>query len=268
MKALEKDRARRYDSPNALAADIQRYLDDEPVLASPPSVMYRAQKFVRRHRIAVLGAATVGVMLIVLAVSMTVQAIRIAHERDRANREAVAAKSVSDFLTGLFKVSDPSQARGNTITAREILDKGSKQIETSLSGQPEVQARLMATIGNVYQSLGLYPEAQPLLEKALATRQKVLGPHNPETLGSMDDLAGTLRSEGRSPTRKSFCGKHWECSAWCSARKTPPRSPLWWTWATRWWKRVTSRRPKLFVAKRWPSSSASLARTIPILCGP
>ncbi len=197
MKALEKDRARRYDSPNALAADIQRYLDDEPVLASPPSVMYRTQKFVRRHRIAVLGAATVGVMLIVLAVSMTVQAIRIAHERDRANREAAAAKSVSDFLIGLFNVSDPREARGNTITAREILDKGSKQIETSLGAQPEVQARLMTTIGTVYQQLGLYGPAQTLFEKALDTRKRVLGPKNPDTLTSMDDLASTLRREGQ-----------------------------------------------------------------------
>ncbi len=197
MRALEKDRARRYDSPNALAADIQRYLHDEPVLASPPSVVYRAQKFVRRHKIAVAGAATVGLMLILLAVSMTVQAIRIAHERDRANREAMAAKSVSDFLTGLFKVSDPTEARGNTITAREILDKGSKDIETSLKGQPEVQARLMETIGNVYYSLGLYPQAQPLLEKALDTRKHVLGPENPDTLLSMADLATTLRREGQ-----------------------------------------------------------------------
>lgn len=197
MRALEKDRARRYDSPNALAADIQRYLHDEPVLASPPSVMYRTHKFVRRHQIAVLGAVTVGVMLIVLAVSMTVQAIRIGHERDRANREAAAAESVSKFLTGLFKVSDPSEARGNTITAREILDKGSKQIETSLGAQPEVQARLMTTIGTVYESLGLYPQAQPLFEKALDTRKRVLGPKNPDTLLSVADLAVTLRREGQ-----------------------------------------------------------------------
>jgi non-specific serine/threonine protein kinase/serine/threonine-protein kinase len=197
MKALEKDRARRYDSPIALAADIQRYLHDEPVLASPPSAMYRAQKFVRRHRIGVLAAAAVGVMLIVLAVSMTVQTIHIARERDRANREAAAATSALDFMTGLFKVSDPSEARGNSITAREILDKGSKQIESSLGAQPELQTRLMSAMGTSYQSLGLYGAAQSLFQKSLDTRTRVLGPTNPDTLLSQVDLAAALRRQGQ-----------------------------------------------------------------------
>lgn len=197
MKAIEKDRARRYDSPIALAADIQRYLDDEPVLASPPSATYRAQKFVRRHRVAVIGAAAVAVMLVVLAVSMTIQAIRISRERDRANREAAAATGALDFLTGLFKVSDPSEARGNSITAREILDKGSQQIESSLGAQPEVQSRLMMTIGSVYQSLGLYGPAQALFQQALDTRTRVLGPQNPDTLLTEVSLAATLRRQGK-----------------------------------------------------------------------
>jgi eukaryotic-like serine/threonine-protein kinase len=197
MKALEKDRARRYDSPTALAADIKRHLTDEPVLASPPSASYRAGKFIKRHKVGVLAASTVFLMLIALAVSMTVQALRIARERDRANREAEAAKNVSDFLIGLFNVSDPSQARGNTITAREILDQGANQIETQLTGQPVVQARLLATIGNVYVTLGLYPQAQKLLEKSLELRRHVLGPQHRDTLGTMKELGHTLRLEGR-----------------------------------------------------------------------
>jgi eukaryotic-like serine/threonine-protein kinase len=197
MKALEKDRARRYDSPTALAADITRYLTDEPVLASPPSFSYRTGKFIKRHRVGVLAAATVFLMLIALAVSMTVQAVRIARERDRANREAVAAKNVSDFLIGLFNVSDPSEARGNTITAREILDQGANQIETKLTNQPEVQARLLATIGNVYETLGLYPQAQKLLEKSVELRRRELGPKHPDLLSSVNDLARVLREDGR-----------------------------------------------------------------------
>jgi eukaryotic-like serine/threonine-protein kinase len=197
MKALEKDRERRYDSPTSLAADITRYLTDEPVLATPPSFSYRAGKFVKRHRAAVLAAATVFFMLIALAVSMTVQAVRIARERDRANREAAAAKNVSDFLIGLFKVSDPSQARGNTITAREILDQGANQIETKLTGQPVVQAQLLVTIGTVYETLGLYPQAQKLQEKSLELRRRVLGPQHPDTLGAMNELGHTLRVEGQ-----------------------------------------------------------------------
>ncbi len=109
MKALEKDRARRYDSPTSLAADITRYLTDEPVLASPPSVSYRTSKFIKRHRVGVLAATVVFVMLIALAVSMTVQAYRIARERDRANREAAEAKNVSDFLDSSLQCFRPQR---------------------------------------------------------------------------------------------------------------------------------------------------------------
>lgn len=197
MKALEKDRARRYDSCSALAADIRRYLENRPVLATPPSFGYRASKFVRRNRTAVLAAGAVILMLVALAVTMTVQAIRISQERDRANREAAAAKSVSDFLTGLFKVSDPSEARGNTITARQILDKGVHEIDTDLAAQPEVRARLMATMGEVYWSLGLYRDAEPLLEKAVATRASLLGPDHPDALAALYMTAKNLNDEGQ-----------------------------------------------------------------------
>jgi len=197
MTALEKDRARRYDSCSALAADIRRYLENLPVLATPPSFTYRAGKLVRRNRTAVLAASSVVLMLFALAITMTVQAIRIAKERDRANREAAAAKSVSDFLTGLFKVSDPSEARGNTVTARQILDQGVQQIDSGLATQPEVQARLMETMGEVYWSLGLYREAAPLLDKAVATRTRLLGPDHPDTFASLYMTAKNLNDEGQ-----------------------------------------------------------------------
>ena len=197
MKALEKDRARRYDSCSALGADVRRYLENRPVLATPPSFTYRAGKFVRRNRTAVLAASAVVLMLFALAITMTVQTIRIAKERDRANREAAAAKSVSDFLAGLFKVSDPSEARGNTVTARQILDQGVRQIDSGLATQPEVQARLMETMGEVYWSLGLYREAAPLLDKAVATRTRLLGPDHPDTLASLYMTAKNLNDEGQ-----------------------------------------------------------------------
>jgi serine/threonine protein kinase len=197
MTALEKDRARRYDSCSALAADIRRYLENRPVLATPPSFTYRAGKFVRRNHAAVLAASAVVLMLFALAITMTVQAIRIAKERDRANREAAAAKSVSNFLTGLFRVSDPSEARGNTVTARQILDKGVQQIDAGLAAQPEVRARLMQTMGEVYCSLGLYREAEPLLEKAFATRTSLLGPNHRDTLAALYMTAKNLNDEGQ-----------------------------------------------------------------------
>jgi eukaryotic-like serine/threonine-protein kinase len=190
MKALEKDRTRRYGSPAELSADIQRHLGNEPVAAHPPSAGYRARKYIRRHRLAVGFAASVAVLLLAFAAMMAVQTVRISRERDRANR-------ITDFMKGMFKVSDPSEARGNSVTAREILDKASKEIDTGLTNDPETRAQLMDVMGEVYQSLGLYSRAQPLLEQAVAIDRRVLGPKNPQTLRSMSNMAWLLNREGK-----------------------------------------------------------------------
>ena len=182
LKALEKDRTRRYATVSEFAADVRRHLNHDPVLASPPSATYRIAKFVRRNRLTVGAAVALVFILALFAVTMTVQAGRIARERDRANREAATAKQVSDFLIGLFKVSDPSEARGNALTAREILESGVANIEKDLAGQPEVQARMMGTMGAIYTGLGLYDRAERLLTKAVATDRRVFGDDDPTTL--------------------------------------------------------------------------------------
>jgi eukaryotic-like serine/threonine-protein kinase len=197
MKALEKDRARRYGSPAELAADIGHYLRNEPVLAHPPSAGYRASKFVRRHRFGVVAAASTVLLLIVFAAAMAIQARRIARERDRANRQMEAEQRVADFMTNMFKVSDPSEARGNSITAREILDKASKDIGNELTRDPKLQAQMLAVMGRVYRELGLYSRAESLLERALEIRTRDLGSENPETLKYATDLAWTLMQEGQ-----------------------------------------------------------------------
>ena len=199
LKALEKDRTRRYQTANALALDVRRHLNDEPVLAGPPTVGYRMGKFVRRHRVGVAAAALLVVLLAAFSVVMAIQARRIAQERDRANREAATATQVSEFLMGLFNVSDPSEARGNTLTAREILAKGAGQVEDSLRNQPEVQARLAATIGGVYTNLGMYAEARPLLQRALDTQRQILGHDNAETLRTAHQFANLHWFEGNMP---------------------------------------------------------------------
>lgn len=188
MKALEKDRTRRYGSPSEMAADIERYLQHQPVVARPPSALYKAGKFVRRHAVGVGVAAALAALLVAFSVTTAVQARRVARERDRANREAEASRQVSDFLTGLFKVSDPGEARGNSVTAREILDQGADKIAKELQDQPLVQARLMTTMGQVYQSLGLYDQALPLLRSALETRRKALGREDPDVASSLEHL--------------------------------------------------------------------------------
>ncbi len=198
FKALEKDPARRYATVAAFDEDVARYLAGQPILARPASAAYQIGLLVRRHKAPVAAAAALLVGLAATAVAMSVQARRIAVERDRANREATTALKVSDFLTGLFKVSDPSEARGNVITAREILDQGAARIESELADQPEVQAGLMLTLGRVYSSLGLYDTAIALLEKAVAMRRASLGPDSDDTLEAMYHLGFQYTLRGRA----------------------------------------------------------------------
>jgi eukaryotic-like serine/threonine-protein kinase len=190
MKALEKDRDRRYGSPSELAADIERYLSDQPVLARPATAGYRLRKYVRRNRVGVGIAAMLLLLLAGFSVVQAMQVRRITRERDRANR-------ITDFMTSMFRISDPGEARGNSVTAREILDKASKQVSSGLAHDPELQAQMMQVMGNVYTNLGLYREAQNLLEPALAIRRRTLGNDNLETVESMADLAWNYDNEDR-----------------------------------------------------------------------
>jgi non-specific serine/threonine protein kinase/serine/threonine-protein kinase len=187
MKALDKDRDRRYGSPAELAADLRRHLRHEPVLAGPPSPAYRARKFVRRHRVGVAAAIVATIALGTFAAAMVVQARRTA-------RESEAKRHVSQFLAELFKVSNPSEARGGKITARELLDKGVVKIRESLQDDPQVRAELMSTMGTVYLGLGLYDQAEPLLREALDTRRRVLGPEHPDTLGTAVEMGRLLHA--------------------------------------------------------------------------
>jgi serine/threonine protein kinase/tetratricopeptide (TPR) repeat protein len=196
MKALEKDRVRRYGSPSDLAADVRRHLENEPVLACPPSVPYRMAKFFRRHRVGVAVAAVAVVLLVAFSGAMALQARRIARERDRANLEAQVSQRVTDFLTGLFRLSDPNPAESNTVTAREILDKGSDKIARELHNQPAIQAKLLDTMGMVYCSLGLFDRAMPMVENALSIRRSVLGRENKELAESLDHVGYVAFEKG------------------------------------------------------------------------
>jgi tetratricopeptide (TPR) repeat protein len=93
----------------------------------------------------------------------------------RAEAEAETARQTTHFLVDLFRISDPSEARGNTVTAREMLDKGAARVDTELANQPKIQATLMDTLGTVYMGLGLYSQARPLLDRAVATRRSEMG---------------------------------------------------------------------------------------------
>ncbi len=190
LKALDKDRSRRYGTPSALAADVDNYLQNRPVGARPVSTGYRLRKYVRRHAVAVTVAAGAAALLIAFAVTQAAELRRITRERDRADR-------ITAFMINMFKVSDPSEARGNSITAREILDKSAQGINSGLGKDPELQAQLMNTMGNVYVGLGLFSQAQSMFERAIATGRRAGGQRNAATLSAMSGLASLLLREGK-----------------------------------------------------------------------
>jgi len=190
LKTLEKDRQRRYGTAFELAADIERHLENRPVAARPASTAYRLQKYVRRNRATVAVLAGVFALLIAFGITQTVQLRRITRERDRADR-------IAGFMTNMFKVSDPSEARGNSITAREILDRAAKDVDSGLTRDPELQAQMMYEMGSVFKNLGLYDRAGRLLAQSLQIRRRVLGPNNADTLKSQNILAKTMYLQGR-----------------------------------------------------------------------
>jgi eukaryotic-like serine/threonine-protein kinase len=189
MKALERDRIRRYATPLELAADLRRYLNHDPVMARPASAGYRLRKYARRHRLALGVGAGLLLLLAAFSVLQALELRRTTLERDRASR-------ITDFMTGMFKVSDPSEARGNSVTAREILDKASKEIGTSLSQDPEVQSQMMFVMATTYSNLGLYARAHELAKGALDARLRQFGPNDRSTLQSMTQLGSILYQEG------------------------------------------------------------------------
>ena len=140
----------------------------------------KARRTARRIR----WTALVGAAVFLVAVATVIQLRRVAREAERANREAETARRVSAFMVDLFRLADPGESRGNTITAREILDGGARRISAELQDQPEVKAALMTSIGNVYLGLGLPKQAGPLLDTALAIRRRLLGEDAVETADS------------------------------------------------------------------------------------
>ena len=204
LMAMRKESHRRYSSVEQFSEDIRRHLEGLPVRARKDTFGYRAGKFVGRHRFGVAATAVVAILIVGFAVLTLVQSARVAAESERAKRERERAERVSTFLQDIFKVPDPSQSRGNTVTAREILDRGAEKVAQELKDQPETQATLMDTIGMVYFNIGLYDRAAPLLEEALKTRRQILGGDHLDVARTMTNLAQVLAERGDSEAAESL----------------------------------------------------------------
>ena len=191
LKAMRKEPGERYATVDALAEDIRRHLNGLPVHARTGTWSYRVRKGIRRHRLAV---ATAAFVVTAIASVIGFYTVRLTTERDRAQLEAAKASEVAGFLQGLFEVSDPSQSRGETVTARELLDEGARRIEQGLVDQPEVRATMLRVIGEVYGGIGLQEQARTLLEHSLELHLALYGPDNDETAMTQASL-GSIRQD-------------------------------------------------------------------------
>ncbi|MEM7351622.1 MAG: serine/threonine-protein kinase [Acidobacteriota bacterium] len=197
LKALRKEPERRYSSARLLADDLRNHLEGLPVDARRDTLTYRLGKFLLRHRL-------VAAAMLVIASIIALYSLRLAAERDRARRAAVQAEQVSETMIGLFESSDPTQTPGETITAREVLERGAAQIRQDLTDQPLVLANMMAVMGRVYYNLGLYQAAQPLLRDALALRLEHLNERHLDVASSRVYLGETLVATGDFETAADF----------------------------------------------------------------
>jgi len=177
LMAIRKEPERRYNSIAQLMTDIQNHLTGLPISARKSTTSYRTKKFIQRHKV---GVAVTSAALIIIAGVTIFYTIQLAEERDKAELEAEKSRKVSEFLAGLFEVSDPSQSKGKDITARELLDNGARKIEVEMKDEPEVQAMMLDVIGRVYRTLGIYDKAESYMLEGLTIRQNILDENDPD----------------------------------------------------------------------------------------
>jgi serine/threonine protein kinase/tetratricopeptide (TPR) repeat protein len=200
MRALEKERGRRYETVNALTRDIQRHLSDEPVSAGPPSKAYLAAKFIRRHRLAVGTTAAIGTAL-VLGLGLALFGFNKARqESSHAKAEAESTAALISFLREeiLLQARAYVNPTNRNITLREVLDLAAPKIDQRFSRQPLLAAILHNNVGNTYGSLAEFEKAEQHLRKAVELRLA-----NPERetildrLQTQKDLSVVLYRQGK-----------------------------------------------------------------------
>ena len=202
LKALEKDRSRRYETASGLAQDVLHCLQDEPILARPPSVAYRLQKLARRHRGAVLGGIAFVVLLAAAAAVSTVLAIRAERALNRALEAEADSRTVLGFcedrLLAAARPEGQEGGLGRDATIRAAVDAAEPSIGAAFADRPLVEASIRNVVGKTYYFLGEYPEAIRQYKTALELQRARLGPEHQDTLASMNDLALCYHEAGRA----------------------------------------------------------------------
>jgi tetratricopeptide (TPR) repeat protein len=198
MKAMEKDRTRRYETANGLAMDIKRHVANEPVLATPPSPAYRLRKFVRRNRAAVTGSGVIAAALVLGLTFASIGLVSASRSEAVAQKQAENATAAAGFLQEMLASVDPEFAGGREFTLVSMLDDAGEKLDGGvLADQAEIEADLRSTIGRTYMSLGLNMAAEPHLQRAVDIRRELLGLEHPETLRVMNRLGRVIAWQGR-----------------------------------------------------------------------
>jgi Flp pilus assembly protein TadD len=196
MKCLEKDRARRYETANGLASDIQRHLKNEPVVACPPSNLYRFQKLVRRNKLVFAAGAGIAAALVIglaIALWQSIEKTRAYHRAAAAEKaaqtEAAKSHQVAHYLEDVLQDLGPSVALVHEpAVVRGILDRASERIDRDLANQPETAIELRETLAAIYGELGLFDKMEELARKNLDLARSTFGAENLVVANALSQL--------------------------------------------------------------------------------
>jgi len=206
LKAMHKDPSRRYGTVAQLAEDIENHLVGRPVSAQRDSWAYRTSRFLKRNRVPVgLGTAAALALLMGMVGTLT-QARRASEQAAQAAAERDRSELVSNLMLDMFRLGDPGYVEGATVTAREVLDRGTARIRIDFADEPELQADLLTEVAQIYDNLGLFQEAAEHFERALELRRQELGDEAPLTAASFTRLAHVRSDQGRADESIELAG--------------------------------------------------------------
>jgi len=203
MKALRKEPGARYRSTEQLIADLNRRKENLPVIARKDTFRYKSGRFIKRNKTAL--SVTAGFIML-LAGFLIFHTLQITKERNRAQLEAEKARKTLQYLVGVFQHADPNQPGQREITAGQILEDGTDYIEEEVNNT-DIKASLSNALGTIYQHLGNYDKAEPLLYEALKHNQNQAAGNNLDLAASMRDWAGYNMKIGSYDTARKYFEK-------------------------------------------------------------
>jgi len=201
--SLEAAPDKRYPTPAALADDVSRHLSGRAVIARGEAPVYRAVRFVQRHALGIGASVAIAVLLVVVAVTASIQATRIAAERDRVRVEAAKAQGVTRFLLGLFEIPPTAEANYASLSAREVLEFRAARVDDLAEQSPIVQAEVMSTVGYALIRLGSHDRGVALIQRSLDLRRQHLGLEHVDTAESLHRVGTGLNMKGDYATAEA-----------------------------------------------------------------